>query len=455
MTALFQSSGKAIATGALLVALVALTAACGSSGGDSTQVVNGGATVSPESPPDPTVPAGKSQATARQELDNLIQLAQGELTLDRQELTAYSEQVGAVLKRIDSDPDVLEAFKNLLEDMLGVTFVLEGAARFNEEPLGKVGRALPVFAPQQSFTGPFKCSAADPEYDLYAGSIAWLYLRCFMDALFDVNVPASEALAAANPLFATEIPKLFVRSQVTNRCINDIERCVRGDDPVFNKFQQGDFVGAHKTIRGLTTTPEPTRVPAQAPTLAPTAVQAQTPSPTVFLFPTASPLPAATLPPTIALEPTAVPTPESALSDFSGTWVGRYSGLYTHGFSICGSTIPIEGSITAVLTQTGTQVTGTATLGGVDILEIVQDADGNCSIVKAADEVTMIFASVAGDILSSAPGFPVTFTMTKSSGNSAQGTTTLRTVARANSLLRRLSQDTAAIRKLSTKRICA
>ena len=393
------------------MAVVALTAACGSSGGDSTQVVNGGATVSPESPPDPTVPAGKSQATARQELDNLIQLAQGELTLDRQELTAYSEQVGAVLKRIDSDPDVLEAFKNLLEDMLGVTFVLEGAARFNEEPLGKVGRALPVFAPQQSFTGPFKCSAADPEYDPYAGSIAWLYLRCFMDALFDVNVPASEALSAANPLFATEIPKLFVRSQVTNRCINDIERCVRGDDPVFNKFQQGDFVGPHKAIRGLDPAPEPTSVPAQ------------TPSPTVFLFPTASPVPAATLPPTIALEPTAVPTPALGASDFSGTWVGRYSGLYTHGFPICGSTIPIEGSITAVLTQTGTLVTGSATLGGSDVLELVQDQNGNCSIVSAADETTPIAATVTGTTLSSPPGLPGTFTLTKISDNSAEGTT--------------------------------
>ena len=419
MTAVFRSRGRAIATGAMLVVLVALTAACGSSGGDSTQVVNGGATVSPESPPDPTVPAGKSQATARQELDNLIQLAQGELTLDRQELTAYSEQVGAVLKRIDSDPDVLEAFKNLLEDMLGVTFLLESETSLEREPPGKVGRALPVFGPHNSSLGPFRCSAADPDHDPYAGSMAWLYLRCFMDALFDVNVPASEALAAANPLFATEIPKLFVRSQVSNRCINDIERCVRGDDPVFNKFQQGDFVGAHKTIRGLTTTPEPTPVPTQAPT----PVPAQTPSPTVFLFPTASPVPAATLPPGIALEPTAVPTPALGASDFSGTWVGRYSGLYTHGFPICGSTIPIEGSIPAVLTHTGTQGTGTATLGGVDILEIVQDADGNCSIVKAAAAVIVIFASVAGDILSSAPGFPVTFTMTKSSGNSAQGTT--------------------------------
>jgi hypothetical protein len=336
---------------------------------------------------------------AARELDALIQLAQGELTLDTQALTTYSEEVGAVLKRIDSDPDVLQSFQNILEDALGVTFVFDDAASLDVVPTGKVGLASPLL-------GPFKCSPVDPDLDPFAESKAWLLLRCFMDALFDAKLPASEALNAANPLFATEITKLAVRSQVTNRCINDIDRCVRGDDPVFNKFQQGDFVGAHKAIRGLTTTPEltpsPTRTPMEVPTQAPP--------------------PAATLPPAIDLDPTPVPTP-SGDSGFSGTWVGRYTGIYTHGFPICGETIPIEGSVTAVLTQTGNQVTGSATLGGSDVLELIQDENGNCSIAGRADEVTQIAATVSGNTLRSAPGLPVVFTMTKGSENSADGTT--------------------------------
>ncbi len=399
----------------MCLALVALAAACGPSSGDSTQVVSGEAAVAPGPSPTPTVPASTSEEIARKELDNLIQLAQGELTLDKQELAAYSEEVGAALNRIDSDGDVLEAFKNLLEDALGVTFVFGDVAGLNDIRLGKVGRASPLFAPVNSSSGPFKCSAGDPDFDSYAQSKAWLYLTCFMDALFDATVPASEALNAANPLFATEIPKLFVRSQVTNNCINDIDRCVRGDDPVLTKFQQGDFAGAHKAIREQAARPPPRLTPTEVPTGAPTRAPTE--------VPTLVPATTAILPPTIGLEPAPIPTAAPGGSGFSGTWVGRYTGLYTHGFPICGTTIPIEGPITAVLTQIGMQVTGTATLGGVDVLEIVQDENGNCSVVIASDEVTMIFATVSGDTLRSASGLPVNFTMTKISENSAEGTT--------------------------------
>ena len=203
----FRWARGLIAIGFLLLALAVLTAACGASSdedaapdtGAGTAVPFGGSAV-------PSAPTGESNEVARevakQELDILIQLSQGELTLDRRELATYAEQVGAVLNRIDSNPDVLESFKNLLEEMLGVTFVLEDAAGLNDERPGKVGQALPMFAPIGAYFGPFKCSAANPDYDPYAGSMAWLYLRCFMDALFDVNVPASEALTAADPIFA-------------------------------------------------------------------------------------------------------------------------------------------------------------------------------------------------------------------------------------------------------------
>ena len=397
-------NGKPIAIGALLLTLVALTAACGSSGEDPTQAANGRATVAPKSSTVPTVTAGTSEAVAERELNTLIQMAQGEMALDTQALTAYSEEVGAVLDRIDSDPDVLESFKKLLEDALGVTFVFDGAAGLDREPPTKVGLTAPLFTPVH---GPFNSLPTDPNYEPYFESKAWLYLRCFMDALVDLVVPVS----AADPIFATEVPELFVRSQISNRCINDIDRCARGDNPVLNKFQQGDFVGAHKTVRSLTTTPEPTPSPTQAPTRTPTEIPTQAPPPT------------ATLPPPIAPEPTEIPIPQSDGSAFSGTWVGRYTGIYTHGFSICGETIPIDGSITATLIQTGTLVTGTVTLGGSDVLELTQDQYGNCNISGRADETTPISANALGNALASPAGLPVAFTLTKISDNSAEGRT--------------------------------
>ena len=417
--AVHRFNGRSFAIGALLLALVALTAACGSSSGDPTQIVSGGETVDPVDTPAPTVPAGTPQDVAKQELDTLIRLAQSELTLDRQELEAYAKEVGAVLNRIDSDPDVLEAFKNLLEDTLGVTFVFEDSARLNDTLPGKVGRALPL-------SGPFKCSAADQDYDPFAGSKAWHLLRCFMDALFDAEVPASVALNAVNPLYAEVIAKFFVRTNITIRCYTatwaDFERCDQGEDPVLNKFRQGDIAGAHKIIRKLAPPPEskprltldpaPTQAPTRGPTRTPTEV------------PTPVPPPTATLPPAITLEPTPVPTPSSGISNFSGTWIGRYSGLYTHGFSICGATIPIEGPITAVLTQTGTLVTGTVTLGGSNVLEISQDSrDGTCRIVRQSEEIFPVSANALGDTLASPAGLPASFRATKTSDNSLEGTT--------------------------------
>ncbi len=399
--------GLAFLVVASLLGILLLIAACGSSDKDPTPAAPGEATPVPAASPAPTETSGTPpeavMQAARQELDTLIQLAQSELTLDTGALTEYSEDVAAVLDRIDSDPQVLQGFRKILEDALGVTFVFEDETRrIGAEP-GKVAHALPL-------TGPFKCSATDPKYDPYAESRAWLFLRCFMDALIDVVIPIS----AADPILATEIPKIAVRAKITDRCINNIDRCASGNDPVLNKFQQGDYVGAHKTARELaaTPTPQPTEAPTRPPTTVPTPV------------PTAPPTAAPTLPPAIGLEPTPVPAPGPVVSDFSGTWLGRYTGLYTHGFSICGTTIPIDGSITATLTQTGNQVTGSATLGGSDVLELTQDANGNCSITGRADEVTPIVATVSGNTLRSAPGSSVTFTMTKASENSGDGRTT-------------------------------
>ena len=140
-------------------------------------------------------------------------------------------------------------------------------------------------------SGPFKCSATDPKYDPYSESRAWLFLRCFMDALIDVVIPIS----AADPILAQEIPKIAVRAKITDRCINDIDRCASRNDPVLNKFQQGDYVGAHKTAKELaaTPTPDPTEPPTRPPTLAPTPVAITPP----------------TLPPTIGIEPTVALTP--------------------------------------------------------------------------------------------------------------------------------------------------
>ena len=412
---LFRWGRGSIAIGFLLLALAVLTAACGSSsdeeaapdGGAGTAVSSGAPAVAP-------APTGTSKEVARQELDTLIQLAQSEFTLDRRELAAYSERVGVVLNRIDSNPDVLESFKNLLEEMLGVTFVFEDATSLNREPPSKVALALPLFAPSRSSRGPFKCASVDPNYEPYFESKAWLYLRCFMDFLIDATARTSPVLMV-DPSIAKAVGTVSVRRRISNRCYGDIDRCTNGNDPVFNKFLQGDMVGAHKTFRELEPKPRITSDPTQTTTRAPTAVPTQTPSPTATRTPNATPAPTATL----------MPAPTSALiavSDFSGTWLGRYSGLYTHGFPICGTTIPIEGPVTAVLTQAGRQVTGTVTLGGSNILEVTE-VNGNCNIVKRSDEVFPIAGSVSGDTLSSAPGSPGTFSVTKTSENSAEGIT--------------------------------
>ncbi|MBC8280916.1 MAG: hypothetical protein H8E48_09045, partial [Chloroflexi bacterium] len=319
-------TGKAISLSALVVTVVLLAAACGSSSDQPdtvqpTTLPPGGVVVT-------TAPTGTPQEMAKQELDLLIQLAQSEFSLERQELGKFSDQVGTVLTRIDSSPAVLESFRNLLEDMLGVTFVFDEETSLNYGPSAKIGSASPLFAPLRPRFGPFKCTASDANYDPYAESFAWRLLRCFMDALFDANVPASEALAAANPVYAKEIPKFAVRTQITHRCYTatwaDFERCDRGEDPVLNKFQHGDVAGAHKTVRELAPTPQPTRPPTDEPTPAPTA----TPRPTTIPTPTATPRPTPTLKP--------APTPEPAnVSDFSGAWLGRYSGVYNLDFPIC------------------------------------------------------------------------------------------------------------------------
>ena len=135
------------------------------------------------------------------------------------------------------------------------------------------------------------------------------------------------------------------------------------------------------------------------------------PTPTPTLMPTPTPTPTLTL---------TTPIAPISVSDFSGTWIGQYSGLYTHGFSICGTTIPIEGSVEAVLTQTGTLVTGTVTLGGSNVQQISEDQNGNCSIVRRSDEVFPIAGTVSGDTLSDSPS---TFSVTKVSENSADGRT--------------------------------
>ena len=59
------------------------------SGEDPTQAANVRATVAPEASTVPTVTAGTSEAVAERELNTLIQMAQGELALDTQALTAY------------------------------------------------------------------------------------------------------------------------------------------------------------------------------------------------------------------------------------------------------------------------------------------------------------------------------------------------------------------------------
>ncbi|MCH8298664.1 MAG: hypothetical protein IH873_11405 [Chloroflexi bacterium] len=350
---------------------------------------------------------------AKQELDTLIQLAQSEFTLDRLELAAYSEQVGAVLNRIDSNPAVLESFKNLLEEMLGVTFVFEDATSLNREPPAKVGLALPVFAPSRSSRGPFKCASVDPNYEPYFDSKAWLLLRCFMDALTDATATTSLVLMV-DPSIAKAVGTVSVRRRISNRCYGDIDRCTNGNDPVFNKFLQGDMVGAHKTFRELEPKPRVRLTPTETPVQAPTPV-----------VPTLIPTPTATLPPPIAADPTRTPTPAPVISKFSGTWIGRYTGIYHHKFDICiGVTLPIEGPLTVVLVETTTQVHVTATLGGSNVEQISQDSrDGSCSIEKASDEEFKGVATVSGDTLTILPGLQVTFTMTKTSENSAEGTT--------------------------------
>ncbi len=320
------------------------------------------------------------------------------------------DQVGSALKRIDSDPEVLDAFKSLLEDILGGDI----------EAIDETSRDMtPGFPPNAGMLaapaapGPFGSKATGPADSRFANSAASRLLVCFMDALVDAVVPGSELLNAADPVLADGVAKLRVRTEIAKRChttISDFEACDRGDDPVMEQFNKGDYAGAHKTARkeALAGIPTPTSQP-------PTAT---VPPPT--LGPTAPP------PPTVAptREPTAPPvglTPEAPVSYFGGTWLGRYSGVYTHDFPICGTTLPIEGSVSAVLVQTGSQITGTATLGGSDVLEI-QESEGVCSIVAAADETIPISATVSGQTMSSAPGSPVVFTMTKSSENSADGT---------------------------------
>ena len=112
-----------------IAAILLLIVACGSSSSDPTKVPEVLATAAPEASPNPTDSAGTppeaAMRAARQELDTLIQLAQSERTIETGALTEYSEDVAGVLKRIDSDPQILQGFRKLLEDVLGVNFVFE------------------------------------------------------------------------------------------------------------------------------------------------------------------------------------------------------------------------------------------------------------------------------------------------------------------------------------------
>ncbi|PKB79852.1 MAG: hypothetical protein BZY88_11165 [SAR202 cluster bacterium Io17-Chloro-G9] len=350
---------------------------------------------------EPPPPTGASKEVAQRELDNLIQLGQGKIPLDEKGLTAYLEQVGTVLNRIDSDPAVLAAFKGLLEGILGRPIVLEGTAKFNMPSPMRLGLARPLFAPLPSSDGPFGegpfgCSATDPNYDPFAESTAWRYLKCFMDALVDAVVPGSTFRNAADPVVAEGIGTLAVRTNITRRCIDNIEACAGGEDPVLEKFNQGDIAGAYKTARSEALAPPPTATPTRRPT------------------PTPVPVPTAT--PTITATSTPVPTAKpTAVSDFSGIWVGRYKGTILYTPTECGSTIVIEGPITATLIQEGARVTGTLTLGGTEVE--IED----CKVVAKGDDTSQIEGGVSGDTFSGS-GPTSSFSATKSSENSADGT---------------------------------
>lgn len=317
--------------------------------------------------------------------------------MDPQRLTAHIEQVGEVLHKIDSDPDVLAAFKELLEGILGRSIVLEGAANLRGTSPAKLKPAGLLLAPLPSSYAPFGCSPTDPDNDPFAESTAWRYLKCFMDALTDTIVPGSTFLNAADPVLATGIANLAVRSNISQRCIINTEACLLGEDPVLNKFNQGDLTGAYKTARLIAPAPTPTDTPA------PTAMPSPTPIP---LMPTPAQTPGSTSAPIAA-------------SGFSGTWVGRYSGTILYTPTECKSAITIEGPITAKLVQEGTRVTGTVTLGGTEV-EIVRNGS-DCKVINRKDDTFTIVGGVSGDTLSYS-GPTSSFRVTKASENSADGT---------------------------------
>jgi hypothetical protein len=211
-----------------------------------------------------------------------------------------------------------------------------------------------------------------------------------MDALIGAVVPGSTFRNATDPVLAEGLATLTVRTNITQRCIENVEACVQGDDPVLTKFNQGDIAGAYRTAKSQALSPPPTAPPN------PTATPPATPKPTVTPTPV----------------PTAAPT---VVSDFSGIWVGRYKGTILYTPTECESAIVIEGPITATLIQEGARVTGTLTLGGTE----VEIAD--CKVIAKSDDTSQIEGGVSGTTFSGS-GPRSFFSVTKSSENSADGT---------------------------------
>ncbi len=203
------------------------------------------------SAPSPTDGASAKES-AQRELNNFIGLGQTDVALNEEDISRHLDQVAAVLNRIDSQPEVLSAFQQLLEEVLGksiptsATFAPPLEQRLvSRQPPGML--TVPAGQPASQATPPSR-------KDRFTDSAAWRFITEFVKTLIGSQVPGGEVLDAADPEVARAILISRTRTASYNRCFDNLSSCADGSDPAFNKVAAGDYAEAFKIMASTAAT---------------------------------------------------------------------------------------------------------------------------------------------------------------------------------------------------------